>query len=290
MEQVVYRIIDANFNRAREAIRMADEYCRFVLNCDELTGRAKQLRHELSGSIGKLDMPRLLASRDTPGDVGVGKIVENQLTRGRLEDCLTANCKRLSEALRVLAETAYQLDPSVAGVMEKLRYEAYTLEKDIFLRGFAGAKFKPVCLYVIISSPLPAEVLSVTEKCIAGGADCIQLRAKNIDDDTLFALATEFVEKCTEGGVLSIINDRVDMAVAAGADGVHLGQNDLGIEQVRKCQLTPLVIGKSTHSSKQLKKTRASGVTYVSLGPVFATRTKPQAKPVGTEYVKEAID
>jgi thiamine-phosphate pyrophosphorylase len=287
MERAVHRIIDANFNRAREALRVIEEFCRFALNSAPLTGRARQFRHELSTAIGKLDACRLISSRDTRGDVGVDIQLENQPKRTGLYDSFTAACKRLPEALRTLAEMMQTVNPSVAREIESLRYAAYTLEKDIVLFSSAAERFKRVRLYVIISSSLPADVISLTHRCIAGGADCIQLRAKDIKDDGLFALAVEFVQICRAGSVLNIINDRGDIAVAAGADGVHLGQNDLTIEQVRKLQLGPLVIGKSTHSPEQLSAACAELPTYVSLGPVFSTVTKPAARPVGLEYVTQ---
>ncbi|MHC4204892.1 MAG: thiamine phosphate synthase [Planctomycetota bacterium] len=290
MERAAYRIIDANFNRAREACRVVEEFCRFVLNSSLLTERAKQLRHELSGSIGRLDAGRLIAGRDSLGDVGAGKTVEKQLTRGSLNDCCTAGCKRLTEALRALAEFIRIDNESVAAVIEKLRFDAYTLEKDIVIFSDTSAKFKNVKLYIVITSNLPAEVISLTHKCAAGGADCIQLRAKDIEDDKHFALAVEFVKICRDAGVVSIINDRTDVAVASGADGVHLGQNDLPVEQARKLQLAPLIIGKSTHSLKQLRAACAEGLTYVGLGPVFATPTKPGADAVGLEYVTGATE
>jgi thiamine-phosphate pyrophosphorylase len=124
---------------------------------------------------------------------------------------------------------------------------------------------------------------------VAGGADCIQLRAKNIGDDELFALAVEFVKVCKDASVLSIINDRVDIAAAACADGVHLGQNDLPVEQARKLQLVPLIIGKSTHSLEQLRAGCGELPSYVSLGPVFSTGTKPDVEPVGLDYVSQAM-
>jgi len=288
MERAVYRIIDANFNRAREAIRVIEEFCRFALNSGELTERAKQLRHELSATIDKLDAGSLISSRDTLGDVGVDRTVENQLRRAELKDCFTAACKRLTEALRTLAEMTQTVDPSVAQIIENLRYSAYTLEKDIVLFSDATEKFKRVRLYIVITSNLPADVLSLTHKCVAGGADCVQLRAKEIDDDKLLALAIELVQICKADGVLSIINDRADIAVAAGADGVHLGQNDLPVEQARKLQLAPLIIGKSTHSPKQLRAACDELPTYVSLGPVFSTSTKPSAQPVELDYVRQA--
>jgi thiamine-phosphate pyrophosphorylase len=306
MERAACRIVDANFNRAREALRVMEEYARFALNCGLLSGRAKQLRHELSAAIGKLDAGVLLASRDTLGDVGVGQKVAGQLGRTTLKDGFTAAAKRLTEALRALAETIQTDDGKTAATIEGLRYDAYTLEKDVVLFAEPAEKFKQVRLYVLITSNLPAEVLSLTTRCAAGGADCIQLRAKDIPDDRFFALAVEFVDICREMGSLSVINDRVDIAAAAGADGVHLGQHDLPLEQVRRLQLTPLIVGKSTHSLQELAKVlpganddttdfqfaRDGAVlpSYVSLGPVFPTATKPKIDLAGLDYVRRGLD
>lgn len=290
MEQAVYRIIDANFNRAREAARSVEEFCRFALNSKSLTKRAKQLRHELSACIGGLNTARLISCRDTLGDVGVDLKVDKQLSRGDLYDCCIAACKRLSEALRVLAEVLRIQGQTEADAMERLRYTAYTLEKDIVIQSHAFEKYRSVRLYVVITSNLPMEVISLTGKCIVGGADCIQLRAKTVDDDTLFALAVEFVKMCKDAGIVSIINDRTDIAVAAGADGVHLGQNDLPVAQARRLGLAPLIIGKSTHSIEQLRVACDERPTYVGLGPVFMTATKPRAQEVGLDYVKKSLE
>ncbi|MFA5251751.1 MAG: thiamine phosphate synthase [Phycisphaerae bacterium] len=291
MANPVYRIIDANFNRAREALRVIEDFCRFSLNSSPLTTCAKQLRHALSAAIAQLDPAQLIASRDSLGDVGAGTTVHNQFQRKDLKDCFTAGCKRLTESLRSLAEMTQTLNPEVAQTIEKLRFSAYTLEKNIVLFADAAEKFKFVRLYVIISNATPADVFSLTRQCVSGGADCIQLRAKGIEDDKLFALASEFVKVCKEGGALAIINDRVDIAVAAGADGVHLGQDDLPIDQARKLQQAPLIVGKSTHSIEQLRSALDGELpTYVSLGPVFSTATKPGVKPVGLDYVKQGVE
>jgi thiamine-phosphate pyrophosphorylase len=305
MERAGYRIVDANFNRAREALRVIEDYCRFTLNSAPLSGRAKEMRHKLSSAIARLNAERLLASRDTPGDVGVGQTIESAIGRMDLKDSLTAACKRLPEALRVLAETLRSDEPGIADEMERLRYAGYSLEKDIVLFANTQVRFSKVRLYVLINSSLPAvslpalslskgsnppaDVFTLTGQCIAGGVDCLQLRAKDIDADRYFAVACEFVKMCKDAGVISIINDRADIAIASGADGVHLGQNDLPIEQARKLQLTPLIFGKSTHSIAQLNAAITELPTYVSLGPVFATPTKPNTKPVGLEYVKQAL-
>ena len=288
MERAVWRIVDANLNRACEAARVMEDFCRFSLNCGRLAARAKQLRHDLAAAAGALDAGRLISGRDTAGDVGTATTVEGQLSRGCLRDCLTAACKRLGEALRVLAEVVQAKDASVARRIEQLRYASYSLEKDIVIFADPAEKFRRVGLYVLISSGLPAEIITLAHKCAAGGADCIQLRAKDISDDKYAAIAAEFVRICKDAGVLSVINDRVDIAVASGADGVHLGQRDLPVEQARKLQLWPLIIGKSTHCREELRLAQEDLATYVSLGPVFETSTKPDVSPVGLGYVREA--
>ena len=289
-ERSICRIIDANFNRAREASRVVEEFCRFALNSEQLYERVKKLRHELSSAVGRLDSKSLLACRDTIRDVGVGKVMDEQLRRENLTDCFTAGCKRLTEALRVLAEVVQTQDQTAAGTLEDLRYAAYTLEKDIVLFNDAVEKYKRVRLYIVITSDFPLEIISLTDKCVAGGADCIQMRSKSLEDDRLFATASQFVQICKNGGVLGIINDRADIAVAADADGVHLGQDDLPVDQVRRLQNTPLIIGKSTHSIEQLKAAIDEMPAYVGLGPVHETSTKPGARAVGLEYVGKATE
>ncbi len=289
MERSVYRIIDANFNRAREALRVVEEYCRFTLNSSVLTERCKQLRHRLSSEIGKLEISRLLTSRDTLSDVGVGRKVTGQLERGDLKDCTIAACKRLTEALRALSEMTGIEKPTLAQKIEEMRFTAYTLEKDVVLFSSPAQKFSRVSLYVIISSSLAADVISLAHCCAANGADCIQLRAKQIDDDSIFALAVELVQICRDAGILSIINDRIDIAVAAGADGVHLGQHDLSVQQARNLQLAPIIVGKSTHCLSELRTACEELPTYISLGPIFATPTKPSLDSVGLDYVANGL-
>jgi thiamine-phosphate pyrophosphorylase len=289
MERAAYRIIDANFNRAREAVRLMEEFCRFALNSTRLSSQAKQLRHALCAAAGSLDTARLIAARDTTGDVGTNIQVEGQLTRSELRDCLTAACRRLTESLRALAEVLRTFNPVLADTIEKLRYSAYTLEKEIIICIEVREKFKSVRLYVVITAGLPVDVIRLADNCITGGADCIQLRAKAMDDESVFALAVEMVKKCTDAGVLCIINDRIDIAVAAGADGVHLGQTDLPLTQARKLESVPLILGKSTHSPAELDSAIAQGADYVSLGPVFATDTKPDIRAVGLDYLEQGL-
>jgi thiamine-phosphate pyrophosphorylase len=288
MEKAVYRIIDANFNRSREAIRVMEDFCRFFLNSAALSGRCKKLRHDLSSAIGMLDAGKLIANRDTLTDVGTTIRVEGQLSRSDLTSCQIAAAKRLTEALRTIAEAAQTVSHPVAAAVESLRYEAYTLEKDIFLAGSVHEKFKSVRLYALLTAEYPSEIIRLTQACCEGGADCIQLRVKNMTDDELFACAVEIVGICRSFGVVSVINDRIDIAVAAGSDGVHLGQHDLPLEVARKVAASPMIFGLSTHNVDELNAAIECGADYVGIGPAFATSTKPKLEVAGLEYIKTA--
>lgn len=293
MDRSVYRIIDVNFNRGREAVRMMEEYCRFTLNSRPLSSRAKNLRHRFCGLIDRFDTDLLMASRDSQLDVGRALSVDDQLKRQDLKDCFIAAAKRLTEALRVLAETTQIIDPAAAAEFEDLRFCAYSLEKDVSLAANARGKYANVRLYVLITVR-PEDSISNIKKlakaCAAGGADCIQVRAKGIDDSRALDISKEVVNICADNGVVSIVNDRVDIAVLSQADGVHLGQGDISVEQGKSLQSSPLIFGVSTHSVEQLRTAIDGGADYVGIGPVFETNTKPLERVAGLEYVKSAIE
>lgn len=292
MEKAVIRIIDANFNRAREGLRVVEEFCRFYLNSKPFSARCKSIRHKLSGVIKQFDNYSLLSARDTVADVGTDIKVGGQLSRTALFDVFTAAAKRVPEALRVISEMTAIDNPDLAAIIEQARYEFYTLEKEVSLFASSFEKFSKVGLYVLITSANPAEILSLTVKCAKGNADCIQLRTKGglEPDIKLLETASEFVKICRDYDVISIINDRPDIAVCSNADGFHLGQDDIPIEQANKLIMEPKIIGKSTHNVSQLQNAIKEMPAYVGLGPAFETATKPNAKTAGLDYITKAIE
>lgn len=289
MEKAIWRIIDVNFNRAREGARVVEEFARFVLNSKVLSSKAKQLRHELSSAISKLDQSKLITSRDSQNDVGFGLEVQGQLKRKEAKDVFIAAAKRLPEALRSLTETIQTIDPETAFQIEKLRFQAYSLEKEITLAIDTSLRYSKVKLYVLLDGSLGSKLEEVAKACIDGGADCLQLRAKNLDDLTIFELAKRLVNLCKSNDVISIINDRVDIAIASDADGVHLGQDDLPVEKIREIIPKPMIIGLSTHNPDQLSKAIAQNVDYVGVGPAFQTITKPDIEIAGLSYIEKAM-
>jgi thiamine-phosphate pyrophosphorylase len=128
--------------------------------------------------------------------------------------------------------------------------------------------------------------LEVLEGMVAGGARIVQLREKRIAKKDFYHLAQAFRQRTAQAGMLLIINDHLEIALACGADGVHLGQDDLPPAAAK--ELAPeLIIGVSTHSLKEALEAQEQGADYVNIGPIFATQTKELSmNPLGPEAIK----
>lgn len=128
----------------------------------------------------------------------------------------------------------------------------------------------------------------LAELAIAGGADVIQYRSKSTDIRALIAEASAVREVCRRAGVLCLINDRVDVALAVDADGVHLGREDMPIAIARRILGPERIIGGTVRNVEHLRQAIAEGASYVGLGPIFGTTSKSLAvPPLGLEVVQE---
>jgi thiamine-phosphate pyrophosphorylase len=144
------------------------------------------------------------------------------------------------------------------------------------------AVFEAADLYVVITTAFCGgrTALAVLEETLAAGVKIVQMREKELGGLALYELAREFRQRTGAVGALLIIDDRLDIALASGADGVHLGQEDLPVSAARL--IAPeLFIGASTHSLEEALAAEAAGASYVNIGPIFATQTKPAATPLG---------
>ena len=130
---------------------------------------------------------------------------------------------------------------------------------------------------------LPEQV----EAALKGGATCVQLREKELDGTALLEEAKVLAALCRRYGVPLIINDNVEVALASGADGVHVGQDDLTVEQVRRLAGDRLIVGVSAHSVEQALAAQAGGADYLGVGAVFATATKSDAHVLPRETLAE---
>ena len=140
-----------------------------------------------------------------------------------------------------------------------------------------AGKFDTVKLYVLLTEALcRGDWYETAEAALAGGAGAIQLREKQLTDIELLDRARRIHELCERHEALLIINDRPDIALAAGAHGVHLGQEDPPVSEARRILGDECIIGVSTHTVEQAKAAVAGLPDYIAVGPMFASHTKPQ--------------
>jgi len=286
----VYRILDANLNRAREALRVAEDCGRFALNDPAITAMAKTMGSDLRELTQRLPAAELIASRDTPGDIGTEITSPTESQRRDLQDVAAAACKRLSSSLRTIEELSKIVAPKLTVEFERMRYNGYTLEQRLMQRFHAAGRFADVRLYVLISSAwCRGSIRETARAAIAGGADAIQLREKNVEDKIFLAIAAELRELTDEMGRLLIVNDRPDIAALVGADGVHLGQGDLPVAEARKLLRPGAMVGRSTHSEAEVRAAMNEGPDYLAVGPMFRSPTKPELPVAGPKLLRWAV-
>ena len=136
---------------------------------------------------------------------------------------------------------------------------------------------------------LEKDFYACIEEAIKGGAGIVQLREKNISTKDLYEKALKVKEICKNYGALFIINDRLDIAQAVGADGVHLGQSDMPIEKARKILKDKFLIGATARNIEEAKRAELLGADYIGSGAIFGTSTKDNAKKLEMEELKKIV-
>ncbi len=280
-QPTVLRILDANLDRAREGLRIIEEWCRFGLNHAQFTEECKQLRQEL----GQWHREEIRSARDTPNDPGTELTHPNEQQRANITELLRSNFCRTQEALRVLEEYGKLYSEPMATACKQMRYRVYTLESN--LTGHQRhQKLKQSYLY-LVTSPVD-NLLAVVEAALQGGLTLVQYRDKTADDLTRISTATKLRQLCHRYNALFIINDRVDLALAVEADGVHLGQADVPIALARQLLGSQRIIGRSTTNPEEMRRAIEEGADYIGVGPVYETPTKAGRAAAGLEYVRYA--
>ncbi|MDR2117309.1 MAG: thiamine phosphate synthase, partial [Planctomycetaceae bacterium] len=315
----IYRLLDATANRGKEAVRVIEDFVRFVLDDLVLTRQLKDFRHEFQDILNSFPTRSRLSARNTEHDVGTVLEGNSEYQRNSTDAVLAANFGRLQESLRSLEEFSKLIKPEISRHFERLRYQCYTLQKVVTLNNFSppidsslqnnsplqidsspliGSSFSFVTkpdismarLYVLTDIRADEEEFTTFVRAIIeGGADVIQLRDKKADDRTLLHRSRILKEQIVTLGrsVLFVMNDRPDLARVADADGVHIGQEELPVDAVRRIVGTEMLIGVSTHCIEQARQAVLDGADYIGAGPVFETLTKEFTEIAGTGYLQE---
>lgn len=286
-EGKIFRIIDANINRAVEGVRVVEEIARFVLDDKKATKELKDIRSTLRLSGKKLG---ILKSRQVLTDVGRDSFSKSEAKRETLLDIFTANIKRVQEALRVLEEFSKLTAPKIGQTFKKIRFQIYELEKVLFTKLSKRLKLD-FNLYLVTDPQF--DHIKGAKAAIAGGVKIIQLRDKGGDKKKYLSLAKKMRALTKKSGITFIVNDYVDIAKEVGADGVHVGQDDLQkttVAKIRQVLGDDKIIGVTTRDLDQAKKAEKDGADYVSLGPIFATPSKPGVEPRGVEKLAKVVN
>ena len=283
-----YRILDAAANRAREGLRVLEDYVRFSLDDTHLTRLLKNWRHDFSRVFARVDERALLQARATPQDVGTSIHTRHEATRETLLDVVRAGFKRVQEAVRTLEEYGKVVSQELGSELGRLRYDLYTLEKGILATQSSGQRLAGRHLYLLVTEALCLRGSGpVIRSALAAGAGLIQIREKEMPDRLLLEHSRRVREWTHAAGALLIINDRPDLAVLSGADGVHVGQDELAVRDARRILGPDKLVGVSTHSIEQARQAVLDGADYIGVGPTFRSTTKNFRQLSGLDFVRQ---
>ncbi|MBK16621.1 MAG: thiamine phosphate synthase [Prochlorococcus sp. SP3034] len=283
----IAQIIDANLDRAREGLRVLEDWARFGIRRDDLVVKLKNFRQVL----GKHHLKVYKDARDVTKDPSTGLTHHEQDNRKSVNHLISANAARVQEALRVIEEYSRNENKELSLASSKIRYEIYSIE--ITLLSCASNKkrlsiIKNNNLYFITNQT--PNLIKVIESVLKGGVKIIQHRFKDGKDSKNLQEAIKIKRLCDNYKALFIINDRIDIALACDADGIHLGQDDIDIKSARKILGFSKIIGISANKSSEIKSAIKNGCDYLGIGPVFETATKRGKKPLGLDKIKKLSD
>ena len=279
----IFQIIDANLDRAREGLRVLEDWARFGLGKNDCVIKIKNFRQIL----GKHHLEVYKQSRNYVEDECKGLIHQEQKNRKTPEQIISSNSARVQEALRVIEEFSRHNNHELSKIASEIRYEIYALEINLLsLSKFnkAAEILKDNDLYVITSQK--ENLLEIIEDLLIAGVKIIQYRFKEGTDKDHLKEAIQIKNLCKKYNSLFIINDRIDIALASNADGIHLGQEDLDLKTARKLLGYSKIIGISANNQIDISNAIEEGCDYIGIGPVFETETKKNKKPLGIDNIK----
>ncbi len=283
----VAQLIDANLDRAREGLRVIEDWCRYSTNQEKLVITLKNHRQ----TLGHHHKHIYKQARCPSKDLGVGLQHKEQQKRKTVKAILEANFARVQEALRVLEEFSRITDPLLAKSAASMRYELYELETKLIEETLSFERHRKLilCNLCLVTNPSD-NLIKIVSSVINSGVKMIQYRLKEGTDFDRIKEAKELSSICKRYGVLFIINDRIDLALAVEADGVHLGQNDMPIDIARSLLGESRIIGKSTSSRDEMSIAQKEDCDYLGVGPIYDTATKKSLTGKGTSLINLASE
>ncbi len=283
-----FRIIDANLNRLGEALRYLEEIARFALDDARLSSELKNLRHKVS--VTNPDTKKTFVNaRDEQNDVGFDMKYEVQ--NRTFYQSVVANSRRAEESLRVLEEVAKIPGSQIeSGLFQEMRFQVYSIEKQLLSRLTRLDSVQLLTgLYVVLDTDVlnGRDPLKLTNEILRAGTKVIQLRAKDYETRDFIELAEKLTKLCHRHNALLIINDRLDVALSADADGLHVGQSDMPAKTARELLGIDKILGVSVSHIEEARKAKIDGADYIGVGAIYATPSKTDAVVTGKELISD---
>lgn len=301
-QSAIFRVLDAAANRGREAVRVIEDLIRFLCDDSTLTVTLKEFRHRFVDVLQVISPEARLAARSTESDVGTKITAKGEYTRTGFQQIITANFARLQESLRTIEECSKVNFPIISPQLERLRYDSYVLEQQVFFRikeytqlqggNLRQERLQQSQLYLILDADVSDSLFVSLAK---SGVDIIQLRDKHKTDREILSAGHRWkrlLEEISPSTVppLLIMNDRPDLALLANFDGVHLGQTELPPTAVRQLVGQEMLLGLSTRTPEQVIFAMNEPIDYIGIGPVFPSTTKEFTSHLGPELVQQVMN
>jgi thiamine-phosphate pyrophosphorylase len=286
LEAKLYRMLDANLNRATEGIRVAEDITRFILDDTKLTARLKNIRHELV-KLFKVISYRLQVTRNVSGDVGASRSTKSENARKDIQQVFMSNIKRAQQSVRLFEETSKLFDPKLGPKFKKLRFSLYEIEQTASIALKKKIKLDSP-LYIITDNSFGYSHLHIMKEAAKAGAKVFQLRDKNLGAAELLKTAMAMSKYAKSHGLTFIVNDHLDIAKRVDADGVHVGQDASAkeLKNIKKWLGTGKIMGLSASNMAQVRHAARLKPDYIGFGPVFKTPIKPDIKPTGVKELR----
>ncbi len=287
----IFRILDANANRAAEGLRTLEEIARLVREDVWSSAQLKSLRHSLAQIVDRIPRHLRLQARSTVTDAGTNLTAASEQQRADWHAIITSASERIGQSLRCLEEFAKYVDHELADLFKRFRYQAYDVLAQVEQRLSIPNRLTNAHLYVLVDCQKPLDkFVDYVGKLIEFGVDVVQIRDKVVDDAQLVKYTQAAMTCIADKGAFIVVNDRADVALVAGASGVHVGQEDLPIEAVRRIVGYDLIVGVSTHSIEQAEDAQRRGADYIGVGPTFPTDTKQFVEFPGLDLIRQVSE
>ena len=264
MNANIVRLIDASANRAREGLRVVEDYVRFALDDALATQQLKRFRHTFTRLMGEIPLSDRLSARETRQDVGTGITLDSERQRDDAQSVLAANFTRIQESLRSLEEYSKVVCPAISGGLEQLRYDSYTIQKIVQTLFANKERFpqrpKAVVLNVndlFVNGELQADA------CAKIAANFVCLTAQNVSDALFVNTIQKILPVIRESNKFLFVVDRCDIAVLAKADGVVLNPGSVSVRQARELLPSCCAVGVRVENKSDVQQAFLDGADWI---------------------------